>query len=196
MTRTHWLLLIIAFVLFVIWRFFAAKIMLQCAARKGFAYGKELNYFMMCFLFGLPGYFYVASLPDLRVQRYLQRIVWLLDPNDPEKRCHENPPTEFPKWQAETPKKDGRAEAHLDKIGKTAEEYKCERLIVVKKVRSDKCFMCNRNQKEIKTCRMIKNDANNNVPICADCINVFIEYNPESVFDLDSLGTKKQQSGC
>ncbi len=190
MTRTHWLILIVAFSIFVVWRFFAAKIMLQCAARKGFAYGKELNYFMMCFLFGLPGYLYVASLPDLRVRRYLQRIVWLLDPNDPEKRCHENPPTDFPKWQAETPQKDVRAEEHLNKIGKTADEYKCERLIVVKKAPTGKCFMCERNQRRIKACRIIQNGTNNDVFVCADCINVFIEYSHESVFALDSLGTK------
>ena len=190
MTRTQWLILIVAFSAFVIWRFFAAKIMLQCAARKGFAYGKEWNYFMMCFLFGLPGYFYIASLPDLRVQRYLQRIVWLLDPNDPEKRCHENPPTDFPKWQAETPKKDGRAEAYFDKIGKTADEYKCERLIVVKPTSQGECFVCKRNRTTRKICRIIHSETNNDVAVCTDCINAFIEYNPESVFDLDSLERK------
>ena len=192
MTRTHWMILIVAFVLFVIWRFFAAKIMLQFATVSGHAYGKEWKYFMMCFLFGLPAYLYVVSLPDLRVRRYLQRIVWILDPNDPEKRCHENPPLKFPKWYPESPKKDGRAEKYLREIGKTAEEYKCERLIVVKEVSAGECYVCKRKQKEMKYCRIIHNGTHKDVDVCTGCIDVFIDHNPESVFDLNSLGTQQQ----
>ena len=164
--------------------------MLQFASVNGHAYGKEWKYFMMCFLFGLPAYLYVVSLPDLRVRRYLQRIIWLLDPNDPEKRCHEKQSLKFPKWQAESPQKDGRAEKYLHEIGKTPEEYKCERLIVVKKASAGECFVCKRQQETIKICRIIHNGTHRDVDVCTDCINAFIEYNPQSVFDLDSLGTK------
>lgn len=189
MTRTHWWILIVVLALFVIWRFFAAKIMLQFAALRGYAYGKEWQYFMMCFLFGLPAYLYVVSLPDLRVRRYLQRIVWLLDPNDPEKRCHENPPLKFSKWRPESPKKDGRAERYLREIGKTPEEYKCDRLIVVKEAPLSECFVCKHKKEAIRYCRIIHNGTHQDVDICTDCINVFIDCNPVSVFDLDSLET-------
>ena len=81
MTRTQWMILIVAFLLFVIWRFFAALIMLRFAIERGNAGDKRFRYFMMCVLLGLPAYLYIISLPDWKVRYYLNKIVWLLERN-------------------------------------------------------------------------------------------------------------------
>ena len=82
----------------------------------------------------------------------------------------------------ESPKKDGSAEAYLLKIGKTPKDYVCTTLVVTTKNMCKKCFVCNQEQKTTKLCRIIQKDAVKDIPICTDCINVFTEYNPNSVY--------------
>ena len=143
MTRTQWLILIVAFSVFVIWRFFAACVMLQFAIKRGNAAGKRFYYFIMCFLLGLPAYLYIISLPDWKVRYDLNKIVWLLERNAPEKQAP-----------------------------------------------AGECFVCKRKRKDMKYCRIIHNGTHKDVEVCTDCINVFVNCNPDSVFDLNSLETK------
>lgn len=89
----------------------------------------------------------------------------------------------------ESPKKDGSAEAYLFKIGKTPAEYVCTTLVVTTKNMCNKCSVC-QEDKITKLCRLIKNDTFNDIFICTDCVNVFAEYNPKSVFDLEPKETK------
>ncbi len=196
MTREMWLILIVAVVLFVIWRVSAALLMLHFAIERGNAGGKRFSLFMMCFLLGLPAYLYVISLPDWKVRYYLNKIVWLLERNSSEKQTSAGSSPKFVNWPPEIPKEDVSVEAFLEEISKSAEEYTCDRLIIVSEVLSDECYVCKRKRKEYKYCRIIHNGAHKDVDVCTDCINVFIKYNPKSVFDLKSFGTKQQQSGC
>ncbi len=186
-----WLILIVVFSLFVVWRFFAALIMLQFAIKSGNAHGKRFGYFIMCFLLGLPAYLYVISLPDWKVRFYLHKILWLLESNTLKKQPSTNPPLKFSNWQPETPTKDGFAEAFLREIAKTPEEYTCDRLIIVKEVPAGECFVCKRKRKTIKTCRIIHNGTHKDANVCIDCINVFVNYNHGSVFDLEALEPKQ-----
>ena len=190
MTRELLLILIVAFSLFVIWRFFASLIMLRFAIRSGNAHGKHFRYFIMCFLLGLPAYLYVISLPDWKVRFYLHKILWLLERNPLEKQSPVNSPLRFSNWSPEAPKKGVSVEAFLEEISKTAKEYTCDRLIVVKDVPAGECFVCKRKRKIIKYCRIIHNGTHKDVDVCTDCINVFANCNPESVFDLNSLESK------
>ena len=192
MTRTQWMILIVAFLLFVIWRFFAALIMLRFAIERGDAGGKRFRYFMMCVLLGLPAYLYIISLPDWKVRYSLNKIVWLLERNSSKMQSPTNSPLRFPHWPPEVPKQGVSTEAFLQEISKVAEEYTCDRLIIVKEVSAGECYVCKRKQKEMKHCRIIHNGTHKDVDVCTDCINVFIEHNPESVFDLNSLGTQQQ----
>ncbi len=187
MTRNQLLILILALGVFIIWRFFGAFLMFRLSARSGKTRKTRLGYFALCFLFGLPAYLYVASLPDWRVLFYLRKIWWVFNSDIPEKTSHVHPHLKFSTWQPELPKKDGRAEAHLLKIGKTAEQFACDRLIVVAEVPTNECFLCNQTKSPFKLCRIIRNDTHIDTPLCTDCINAFIEYNPDSVFDLDAL---------
>ena len=190
MTREMWLILIVAVVLFVIWRVLAALLMLHFAIDRGNAGGKSFSLFMMCFLLGLPAYLYVISLPDWKARYDLNKIVWLLERNSSEKQTSANSSSKFINWPPEIPQKDVSVEAFLQEISKTAEEYVCDRLIIVDEVPSDECYVCKRKWKKYKYCRIIHNGAHKDVDVCTDCINVFIKYNSESVFDLGSLDTK------
>ena len=90
----------------------------------------------------------------------------------------------------ESPKKDGSAERYLNKIGKSAEEYICERVVVVKNAPKGECLMCKQKQKAVKFGRIIKKDEHIDGLLCTDCFNVFVEYNPKSVFDLSDKETE------
>ena len=190
MTRTQWLILIVAFSVFVIWRFFAACVMLQFAIKRGNAAGKRFYYFIMCFLLGLPAYLYIISLPDWKVRYDLNKIVWLLERNALEKQAPTNSPLRFSNWPPEKPNEDVSVEAYLQEISKVAEEYTCDRLIIVKQAPAGECFVCKRKRKDMKYCRIIHNGTHKDVEVCTDCINVFVNCNPDSVFDLDSLERK------
>ena len=191
--HTQWLMLIVAFSVFVIWRFFAACVMLQFATKRGNAAGKRFYYFIMCFLLGLPAYLYIISLPDWKVRYDLNKIVWLLERNAPEKPTPTNSLLRLSNWPPEKPNKNISVEAYLQEISKVAEEYTCDRLIIVNQAPADECFVCKRKRKNIKYCRIIHNGTHKDVDVCTDCINVFINCNPDSVFDLDTL--EREQKG-
>ena len=88
------------------------------------------------------------------------------------------------KLTPESPKRDGSAEVYLRKIGKTPEEYACTTLVATTINAGNQCSVC-QQEKDTRLCRLIQKDALTDIPICPDCINVFIEYNPRSVYDLD-----------
>lgn len=90
----------------------------------------------------------------------------------------------FEKLTPESPKKDGRAEAYLRKIGKAPKEYICTTLVATTEGGGNTCSVC-QQQKATRFCRLIKNNGTQDTSICADCINVFTEYNPNAVFDLE-----------
>ena len=90
----------------------------------------------------------------------------------------------------EAPKRDGSAEAYLHKIGKSPEEYMCTTLVVTTMNTYNKCSVCQQKEKTIKLCRLVQKDAVKDIPICTECINAFIEYNPKSVFDLETKETE------
>ena len=94
------------------------------------------------------------------------------------------------KLTPESPKKDGSAEEYLRKIGKTPAEYQCTTLVATTINASNRCSVCQQEEKVTKLCRLIQMDEVSDIPICADCINVFIEYNPESVYDFEPKETK------
>lgn len=190
MTRTQWLILIVAFSVFVIWRFFAALIMLHFAVERGNAGGRRFYLFIMCFLLGLPAYLYVIALPDWKVRYSLDKIVWLLERNTTEEQSSKKSLLQFTNWPPKKPNKDVSVATFLEEISKTAEEYTCDRLIIVREAPTGECFVCKRKRKEIKYCRIIHNGTHKDVDVCTDCINVFANCNPESVFDLDSLESK------
>ena len=191
MTRTQWLILIIAFSIFIVWRFFAALIMLQFAVERGNAGGKRFYYFIMCFLLGLPAYLYIISLPDWKVRYYLNKIVWLLERSAPEKQSPTDSQQRYSNWSPEKPKEDVPLEVFLQEISEAAQKSTCDRLIIVEKTSASECFVCKRKQKETKYCRIIHNGTHKDVDVCTDCIDAFTICNPESVFDLDSLGPKQ-----
>ena len=85
-----------------------------------------------------------------------------------------------------SPKQDGRAEAYLHEIGKTSKEYICTTLVATTADGRNKCSICQQEEKPTRFCRLIKNNAFKDIFICTDCINVFTEYNPTSVFDLET----------
>ena len=90
----------------------------------------------------------------------------------------------------ETPKKDGRAEEHLRKIGISSEQYTCDTLAITGAVAGDECFVCRQKPKATKLCRIKQNGRFKDVAICTDCINVFVEYNPNSVYNFEAKETK------
>ena len=190
MTRTHWLIIIVAFSAFVIWRFFAALIMLQFAIKRGNAGGHRFRLFIMCFLLGLPAYLYVISLPDWKVRYSLDKIVWLLERNAPEQQSATTSSLQFTNWLPEKPNKGFSLEGFLQQISSTAEKYACDRLIVVREALTSECFVCKRKRKDMKYCRIIHNGTHRDVAVCANCIDAFVICNPDSVFDLDSLEIK------
>ena len=84
------------------------------------------------------------------------------------------------------PKKDGSAEVYLRQMGMTHEQFVCDTLAITGAVAGDECFVCRQNPKATKLCRINQNGSFSDIPICTDCINVFAEYNPNAVFDLES----------
>ena len=90
----------------------------------------------------------------------------------------------------ESPKKDGSAEAYLHKIGKTPKDYACTTLVATTINTSGNCSVCRQTEKSTRLCRLIHKDTVQDIPLCTDCINAFIEYNPESVFDLSDKETE------
>ena len=84
----------------------------------------------------------------------------------------------------ESPKRDGSAEAYLHEIGKTPDEFMCDTLAITGTNAGEECFVCRQKPKTTKLCRINQNGSFSDISICTDCINVFVEYNPESVFNL------------
>ena len=178
------LLLVIGIISFVM-DLIAAKMMEKAARKKG--YGEDFNCFWTCFWLGPIGWLYVISLPDLRQRAQFDKIINLLTYQSIAPPTQQDTVWTAPKkWLPESPKRDGSAEEYLRMTKKTPEEYACDRLIIVKKIPVGDCSVCKRRRKKVKFCRTIKDNAPIDGFICTDCINVFIEYNPKSVFDLDS----------
>ena len=176
-------LLLVCEVVYLIWNLITAKTMQKIARKKG--YGEEFNCFSMCFWLGIVGCLYVIALPDLKQREQLDRIIDLLDSQAPS-----NPTRQDVEWKMEevlplAPKSDGSAEVYLQRIGKTPEEYACTTLVATTINEGNQCSVCKQNKKATKLCRLIQKDALTDIPICPDCINVFIEYNPRSVYDLE-----------
>lgn len=187
MTRNQWLILIVALVVFIIWRLFGAFLMFRLSARTGKTRKTRLGYFVLCFLFGLPAYLYVASLSDWQVLFYLRRIWMVINSDTPATPSPVNSRRKFSTWIPETPKKDGSAEAHRFLTGKKIQDFYCERMVIASEVPTNDCLLCERIKGPFKLCRIIRNNTHTDMPLCAECINAFIEYNPDSVFDLDAL---------
>ena len=161
-----------------------AFFMESAAIQKG--HGKEAHAFAMCFWLGIFGCLYVIALPDLKQQKKLNKIVELLSNQTLEPVLHNDIAWEFEELSSESPKKDGSAEAYLHEIGKTPEEYICNSLAIVSADENGECFVCHQKQKTTKHCRLRRNNVFSHIPICTDCINAFIEYNPKSVYDLET----------
>ena len=187
MTRDQWLILMLALAIFIIWRFLGAFLMFRLSARTGKTRKTRLGYFALCFLLGLPAYLYVASLPDWQVLFYLRKIWWVLNADIPQKAARVKPHLKFSTWPPERPKKDGRAEAHLFLTGKKIQEFICEKMVIVSEVPTNSCSLCDRIKGPFKLCRITRNNTYTDTPLCTDCINTFIECNPDLVFDLDAL---------
>ncbi len=176
---------LVLMIIYIVWNLITAKTMERIARLKG--YGEEFNCFMMCFWLGVVGCLYVIALPDLKQREQLDKLINLLDYHTIDAPTPQDIVRTTPKWLPESPKRDGSAEKHLRRVKKTPEEYKCDRLVVVKKAPLGDCSVCKRKRKKVKICRTVKNDIPTDGLICTDCINVFIECNPTSVFDLDSV---------
>ena len=84
-----------------------------------------------------------------------------------------------------SPKKDGSAEAYLREIGMAPEEFMCDTLMITGADKCGGCAICKQTEKATKLSRIKQNGIFNDIHICTDCINVFVEYNPNSVFDLE-----------
>ena len=90
----------------------------------------------------------------------------------------------------EVPKRDGSAEEYLRKIGMVHEQFACDTLVVTGIEKHGACAICKREEKSAKFCRIKQNGTFCDISICTECINAFIEYNPNSVYDLESTETK------
>ena len=187
MTHDQWLIVIVALTTFLIWRFVGAFLMFRLSARTGKTRKTRLRYFLLCFFFGLPAYLYVASLPDWREFFYLRRIWMVINSTPPEPPPPPKTKLKFSTWKPETPQKDGRAEAHRFLTGKKIQDFYCERMVIVGEVPTNDCPLCERIKGPFKLCRIIRNNTYTDTPLCTECVNAFIEYNPDSVFDLDKL---------
>ena len=170
-------------VVYFVWNLIMAKTMEKIARQKG--YGEEFNAFMMCFWLGMIGCLYVIALPDLKQQKQLDKIIKLLDPQVPSTPPRQDVAWKFQKLIPETPKGDGSAEAYLREIGMSPEEYACKSLAVFGEDSIGECEMCKKQQKIRKHCGIRRNNTFSNISVCTDCINVFAEYNPKSIFDLE-----------
>ena len=182
------LALLAAFIINVI----IASNMEIAAEKKG--YGKEAYAFAMCFWLGIVGYLYVVALPDLKQHEQLDKIIKLLDPQTPTTAPQQDVAWKLQELIPEAPKKDGRAEAYLREIGMSSEDYKCKSLVVFGENPLGECAVCKKQQKITKHCGIRRNGAFNDIPVCTDCINVFIEYNPSSVFNFEPKETKQEQN--
>lgn len=149
-----------------------AIFMEDAAKKKG--YSKDAHAFALCFWLGIFGCFYVMALPDLKQRQQSSAssiyhdVAWKME-----------------ELTAEATQKDGSAEAYLREVGMTPEEYSCKSLAVFGEDSVGECEMCKKTQKTRKHCGIRRNNTFSNISVCADCINVFAEYNPNAVFDLE-----------
>ena len=184
--------LLVVFLLFLVvyfvWDLMMAKTMEKIARQKG--YGEDFNAFMICFWLGMIGCLYVVALPDLKQREQLDRIIELLDPQVPATPHQQDVAWKFQKLTPETPKKDGSAEAYLRELGMSPEEYACKSLAVFGEAPIGECEMCKKLKKARKHCGIRRNNAFSDISICTDCINVFVEYNPNSVYNFEAKETK------
>ncbi len=181
-------LIIFAIFLVIVCNLIIACVMEDVAKKKG--HGKEAHTFAICFLFGVLGCLYVIALPDLKQRKQLDRIIKLLDPQVPT-----NPPRQDVAWKMqeltpETPKRDGRAEAYLAEVGMSPEDYKCKSLAVFGEAPIGECEICKKQQKARKYCGIRRNGVFSDISVCTDCINVFVEYNPKTVYNFEAKETK------
>ena len=173
-------------VIILLWKLneIIASHMEEAAAKKG--YGEEAHVYKMCFWLGAIGYLYTIALPDLNQQKKLDKIIKLLAPQTPKYTPPRDVTWNFQDISPETPSGDGSAEEHLYQIGKTPEEFICDTLVVTGIKAGEECFVCRQKPKATKLCRIKCDGECNDIPICTDCINAFIEYNPKSVYDLET----------
>ena len=162
-----------------------AGLMGEAAKKKG--YGEEAHIFAICFWLGIVGYLYVIALPDLTQRKQLDKIIKLLNPQESKTTPQQDVAWKLQDLTPESPKGDGSADAYLQKMAKTPEEYKCTVLSIMEADERGECFVCNQKQKITKHCRIKRDNIFRNIPICTDCINVFIEYNPNAVYNFESL---------
>lgn len=181
-------LIIFAIFLVVVCNLIIACIMENVAEKKG--HGKEAHSFAICALFGIFGCLYVIALPDLKQQKQLDKIIKLLDPQVPSTPPRQDVAWKFQKLIPETPKGDGSAEAYLREIGMSPEEYACKSLAVFGEDSIGECEMCKKQQKIRKHCGIRRNNAFSDISVCSDCINVFTEYNPNSVYNFEAKEAK------
>ena len=165
-----------------------AVAMEDAAKKKG--HGKEAHSFAICALFGIFGCLYVVALPDLKQREQLDRIIELLDPQVPATPHQQDVAWKLQSPTPEAPKKDGSAEAFLRELGMSSEEYTCKSLAIFGEAPIGECEMCKKPQKIRKNCGIRRNNAFSDISICPDCINVFVEYNPESVYNFEAKETK------
>ena len=165
-----------------------AVAMEDAAKKKG--HGKEAHSFAICALFGIFGCLYVVALPDLKQREQLDRIIELLDPQVPATPHQQDVAWKLQSPTPEAPKKDGSAEAFLRELGMSSEEYTCKSLAVFGEAPIGECEMCKKPQKIRKNCGIRRNNAFSDISICTDCINVFTEYNPNSVYNFEAKETK------
>ena len=90
----------------------------------------------------------------------------------------------------EVPKRDGSAEEYLRKIGMAHEQFACDTLVVTEIEKHGACAICKREEKPAKFCRIKQNGTFCDISICTNCINVFVEYNPKSVYNFEAKETK------
>ncbi len=184
--------LLVVFLLFLVvyfvWDLMMAKTMEKIARQKG--YGEDFNAFMICFWLGMIGCLYVIALPDLKQREQLDRIIELLDPQVPATPHQQDVAWKLQSPTPEAPKKDGSAEAFLRELGMSSEEYTCKSLAIFGEAPIGECEMCKKPQKIRKNCGIRRNNAFSDISICPDCINVFVEYNPKSVYNFEAKETK------
>ena len=175
-------------VVYFVWDLMMAKTMEKIARQKG--YGEDFNAFMICFWLGMIGCLYVIALPDLKQREQLDRIIELLDPQVPATPHQQDVAWKLQSPTPKAPKKDGSAEAYLREVGMTPEQFMCDTLAITGAVAGDECFVCRQKPKTTKLCRIKQNGSFKDVAICPDCINVFVEYNPKSVYNFEAKETK------
>ena len=155
-----------------------AIFMEDAAKKKG--YSKDAHAFALCFWLGIFGCFYVMALPDLKQRQQSSAssiyhdVAWKME-----------------ELTAEATQKEGSAEAYLREVGMTPEQFMCDTLAITGAVAGDECFVCRQKPKTTKLCRIKQNGRFKDVAICPDCINVFTEYNPNSVYNFEAKEAKR-----